>query len=191
MTQWVLARRAGEVGDRLYLLEHPPVITYGRVTPLADLPVREDIPLVAVDRGGLATYHAPGQLIGYLVVGLNGRGPVDIVHWVETGLVRALATLGFETVRRETPAGAASLVGVWTPDHRKIASIGLRIRGGVTSHGFALNVDPDMRPFREFVACGLPDVAMVSLRELADEQGLPLPSPAAVRDAVAEALSVL
>ncbi|WP_238846211.1 lipoyl(octanoyl) transferase LipB [Nocardia terpenica] len=191
MTQWVLQRRAGEVGDRLFLLEHPPVITYGRTTPLADLPVGDDIPLVPVDRGGLATYHGPGQLIGYPVVSLRDRGPVDIVRWVENGLVAALAALGFPAQRRDTPPGAPSLVGVWTPDNRKVASIGLRIRGGVTSHGFALNVNPDMRPFRDFTACGLPDVDMVSLAELADEQGRPVPTAADVRDAVADALSAL
>jgi lipoyl(octanoyl) transferase len=77
---------------------------------------------------------------------------------------------------------------VWTPDGRKLASIGMRIRGGVTSHGFALNIDPDLTVFTRFTACGLPDVAMTSLAELAAEQGRSAPGEWEVRDAVAEAM---
>ncbi|MCU1645460.1 MAG: lipoate-protein ligase [Nocardia sp.] len=187
MTEWVLQRRAGTVGDRLFLLEHPPVVTYGRRTEPADLPV-SDLELVEVDRGGFATYHGPGQLIGYLIVGLADRGPVDIVRWLENGLIEALATLGFSAIRRETPAGSTSLVGVWTSDHRKLASIGMRIRGGITSHGFALNIDPDMRPFQQFTVCGIHDVTMVSLAELASERGIPVPGDAGIRGAIANAL---
>ena len=96
-----------------------------------DLPVEAaGIPTVAVDRGGFATYHGPGQLVGYLVIDLKQRGPVDIVRWVENGLIEALGSLGFPLVRRDTPKGASSLVGVWTEDHRKLCSIGMRIRRG-------------------------------------------------------------
>ncbi|MFF9093110.1 lipoyl(octanoyl) transferase LipB [Streptomyces sp. NPDC014802] len=188
MKGWADARRAGEIGDRLVLLSHPPVITYGVRTPPAELPDASTIPLVPVDRGGQATYHGPGQLIGYLVLNLRERGPADIVRQVEHALIDACAALGFETVRRDTPPGAQSLVGVWTPDGRKLASIGMRIRGGVTSHGFALNIDPDLTVFTRFTACGLPDVAMTSLAELAAEQGRPAPGEREVRDAVAEAM---
>jgi lipoyl(octanoyl) transferase len=189
MRVWADERRAGTAGDRLFLLSHPPVITYGQRTDPRDLPAGlPDLPTVAVDRGGLATYHGPGQLVGYLVVDVRQRGPVDIVRWLEHGLIDALHRLGLPAVRRDTPSGAASLVGVWTPEGRKLVSIGMRIRGGVTSHGFALNVDPDMSVFRQFVACGLPDVAMTSLAELCAERNRPLPADEDVRAAIATAL---
>jgi lipoate-protein ligase B len=89
--------------------------------------------------------------------------------------------------RRDTPPGASSLVGVWTRDGRKVCSIGMRIRDGITSHGFAVNIDPDMAAFRQFTVCGLPDVEMTSLRELAAEAGRPAPAQRDVRDAVARA----
>jgi lipoyl(octanoyl) transferase len=188
MADWVRDRQSDRIGDRLVLLSHPPVITYGSRTPPDELPTRTDIPLVAVDRGGQATYHGPGQLIGYLVIDVRRRGPGDIVRWLELGLVRALDALGFPAVRRDTPPGAQSLVGVWTPDHAKVASIGMRIRGGVTSHGFALNVDPDLAAFSTFTPCGLPDAPVTSLARLAEAAGVPTPRDAAVRDAVAVAL---
>ncbi|WP_240796465.1 lipoyl(octanoyl) transferase LipB [Streptomyces sp. RFCAC02] len=190
MAGWVERRRAGEIGDRLALLSHPPVITYGSRTPPEELPAAGDIPLVPVDRGGQATYHGPGQLVGYLVINLRERGPGDIVRWVENGLIRALADLGVTAVRRDTPPGAQSLVGVWIPggpEPRKIASIGMRIRNGVTSHGFALNVDPALGAFGTFTACGLPDVAMTSLARLAAEHGTAPPTADAVRESVARA----
>jgi len=189
MAGWVEQRRAGAAGNRLFLLSHPDVITYGPRTDLADLPDEmAGLPRVAVDRGGFATYHGPGQLVGYLVMNLRERGPVDIVRWLEHGLIDALAGLGIAAVRRDTPKGESSLVGVWTPAGRKVASIGMRISGGITSHGFALNVDPDLSVFHRFTACGLHGVTMTSVRELAAERGCPVPSDAQVRDAVAGAL---
>ncbi|WP_350279488.1 lipoyl(octanoyl) transferase LipB [Kribbella sp. HUAS MG21] len=189
MRGWVEERVAGKAEDRLFLLSHPPVITYGPRTVLEDLPAETaGIPTVAVDRGGFATYHGPGQLVGYLVIDLHQRGPVDIVRWVENGLIDALGSLGFPLVRRDTPKGASSLVGVWTADGRKLCSIGMRIRRGVTSHGFSINVDPDMSVFHTFTSCGLHDVTMVSLAELAAERGTAAPTEAEVRDAVANAL---
>ncbi|WP_406128107.1 lipoyl(octanoyl) transferase LipB [Streptomyces sp. NBC_00989] len=188
MTGWVGRRRAGEIPDRLALLTHPPVITYGTRTPPAELPTGSPIPLVPVDRGGQATYHGPGQLIGYLVLNLRERGPGDIVRQVENALIDACTTLGFETLRRDTPPGAQSLAGVWTPSGAKLASIGMRIRGGVTSHGFALNITSDLAEFAAFTACGLPGVTMTSLAQLAARQGRSAPSEADVRDAVAKAL---
>ena len=189
MREWVEERVGGKAGDRLFLLSHPPVITYGPRTGLGDLPAEAaGIPAVEVDRGGFATYHGPGQLVGYLVIDLHQRGPVDVVRWVENGLIDALGSLGFPLVRRDTPKGASSLVGVWTADGRKLCSIGMRIRRGVTSHGFSINVDPDMTVFHRFTSCGLHDVTMVSLAELAAEQGLAVPTDADVRDAVARSL---
>ena len=189
MRGWVEERVEGQAEDRLFLLSHPPVITYGPRTVLDDLPAEAAaIPAVQVDRGGFATYHGPGQLVGYLVINLRQRGPVDIVRWVENGLIDALGSLGFPLVRRDTPKGASSLVGVWTEDGRKLCSIGMRIRRGVTSHGFSVNVNPDMTVFHTFTSCGLHDVTMVSLAELAAEQGLAAPTDADVRDAIANNL---
>ena len=189
MSGWTEERRAGTAPDRLFLLSHPAVITYGHTTPPAELPADlARIPTVPADRGGHATYHGPGQLVGYLVMNLRERGPGDVVRWLENGLIAALAELGFDTVRRDTPKGSPSLVGVWTPDGRKLASIGMRIRGGVTSHGFALNIDPDLSVFDSFVACSLADVAMTSLRQLAVARQLPMPAEAEVRDAIARRL---
>jgi lipoyl(octanoyl) transferase len=142
---------------------------------------------VLVDRGGQATYHGPGQLVGYLVAHVRDRGPADVVRWMEHGIVAALGALGFPAQRRDTPPGGSSLVGVWTPDGRKVASIGMRIRRGVSSHGFSLNVDPDMRVYDSFVACGLSE-PMTSLAALAAERGVGVPADEVVRDAVATAL---
>ncbi|WP_308271524.1 lipoyl(octanoyl) transferase LipB [Kitasatospora sp. SUK 42] len=191
MGTWVRQRQEGLIADRLVLLSHPPVITYSARTPRHELPVQGGIPLVEVDRGGQATYHGPGQLIGYLVMNLRERGPGDVVHWLEQGLIDALDSLGLEAVRRDTPPRAQSLVGVWTPEHRKVASIGMRIRGGVTSHGFALNVAPDLAEFSAFTACGLPEVEMTSLAEMAAAAGRPAPGEVAVREAVAAALGAV
>ncbi|MEU1625360.1 lipoyl(octanoyl) transferase LipB [Streptomyces sp. NPDC020096] len=188
MAEWVRQRQEGVIQDRLVLLTHPPVITFGSRTPPHELPVHRSIPLVEVDRGGQATYHGPGQLIGYLVINLRERGPGDIVRWLENGLIDAVNALGFPAVRRDTPPRSQSLVGVWTPEHEKIASIGMRIRGGVTSHGFALNIAPDLDVFSSFTACGLPEVAMTSLARMAAADGKPAPTEAAVRAAVANAL---
>jgi lipoyl(octanoyl) transferase len=186
MAGWVEERRAGLAPDRLFLLSHPAVITYGKNTAPSDLPADAGwLPLIPVDRGGHATYHGPGQLIGYLVMNLRDRGPADVVRWLETALIAALRDLGFTTLRRDTPKGADSLVGVWTPEHAKLVSIGMRIRGGITSHGFALNVDPDLAVFDRFTACRLGDVEMTSLRRLADTAGRPLPPEPIIRDTLA------
>jgi len=188
MQGWVAECQAGTAGDRLFLLSHPPVVTYGSRTSLADLPAAATgLPVVEVDRGGQATYHGPGQIVGYLVANVRERGPADVVRWMEQGIIAALDALGFPVVRRQTPSGGSSLVGVWTPDQRKIASIGMRIRGGVSSHGFALNVDPDMTAFDQFVSCGLAD-PITSLQVLAEERGELAPKESEVRDALAEAL---
>lgn len=189
MAGWVDERRDGRAPDRLFLLSHPPVITYGRRTPSADLPHDLGIPTVATDRGGFATYHGPGQLVGYVVVGVRQRGARDLVRWMEQGLIDAVGSLGFAALRLDTPRGATSLVGVWTPEHHKLASIGMRIRYGITSHGFALNIAPDMTAFDRFTVCGLHDVTMTSLERIAADNNQPVPPEARVRDAVAAALA--
>ncbi|WP_225836524.1 lipoyl(octanoyl) transferase LipB [Streptomyces sp. NK08204] len=189
MARWVEERKQGRAPNRLFLLTHPPVITYTARTPAGQLPGADSpVSLVATDRGGHATYHGPGQLIGYLVLNVRELGPRGLIRRVEHALIDAADTLGLPAVRRETPRGAESLVGVWTPDHRKLASIGMRISGGVSSHGFALNVDSDLSVYTTFTACALPGVRMTSLAELAAERGLPTPTMPQVRDAVAEAV---
>jgi lipoyl(octanoyl) transferase len=188
MRGWVAECQAGTAGDRLFLLSHPAVVTYGVRTRPEDLPAEASgLPTVEVDRGGQATYHGPGQLVGYLVAHVRERGPADVVRWMEHGLVAALGSLGIPAQRRRTEPGGPSLVGVWTPDGRKVGSIGMRIRGGVSSHGFSLNVDPDMGVYERFVACGLSE-PMTSVRLLAEEAHREAPTDAAVRDAVAKAL---
>jgi lipoyl(octanoyl) transferase len=188
MAHWVKERQDGVVGDRLFLLSHPPIVTYGSRTAPEDLPSSLQLPTVQVDRGGYATYHGPGQLVGYVIIGVRDGGPADLVRWLENGLVTALGSLGFAALRRDTPPGESSLVGVWTSEHHKVASIGMRIRQGVSSHGFALNVDPDLTAFDAFTACGLHDVTMTSLARMAGAQGVRVPTDAEVRDAVAKAL---
>ncbi|MGW0886053.1 lipoyl(octanoyl) transferase LipB [Streptomyces sp. NPDC002671] len=190
MARWIEQRKQDQAPNRLFLLSHPPVITYTARTPQDQLPGADSpISLVPTDRGGHATYHGPGQLIGYLVVNVRELGPRGLIRRVEHALTDALDTLGFPAIRRETPRGAESLVGVWTPDHRKLASIGMRISGSVSSHGFALNVDSDLSVYTTFTACALPGVRMTSLAELAAERGVPTPTAAEVRDAVAEAMA--
>ncbi|MFE3851688.1 lipoyl(octanoyl) transferase LipB [Streptomyces griseorubiginosus] len=190
MARWVTERKEGLAGNRLFLLTHPPVITYTARTPVSQLPdPRSPIPLVEVDRGGHATYHGPGQLIGYLVLNVRDLGPRGLVRRVEQALIDAVGSLGFEAVRRDTPRGSESLVGAWTPDHRKLASTDMRISGSVTSHGFALNIDSDLDVYSTFMSCALPNVRMTSLAELAEETGLPTPTEAQVRDAVTAALT--
>ncbi len=108
MDGWREERRTGQAGDRLFLLSHPPVITYGPRTHPADIPGDLGVPTVAVDRGGFATYHGPGQLVGYLVVSVHERGtavpPTSCAGW-NSGLIAALDTLGFPAIRRDTPPG--------------------------------------------------------------------------------------
>ena len=158
------ARQAGEVPDTLLLLEHDPVYTRGRRSDAAELPMRETwyreqgIDIVDVDRGGKITYHGPGQLVGYPIMAVD-----DVVAYVATlerAISEALAEEGL-TARGRSHAGR-ELTGVWVED-RKIASIGIHVQRGVTTHGFAVNVDMDLRPFEWVVACGLGDTQMTSL----------------------------
>ncbi|NUR82641.1 MAG: lipoyl(octanoyl) transferase LipB [Nonomuraea sp.] len=170
MTDLVGERQRDERPDTLWLLSHPSIYTVGRRTPVAHLPdPAHGIPVAETGRGGQLTYHGPGQLVGYLIVKLDeDEGIVDYVREVELRLVEALGKLGLPAERRDTPPGSERLTGVWTAETgRKITSIGMRQSRGVTSHGFALNVDGDLEPWHWAVACGMPDVDMTSLaREL-------------------------
>ncbi|MFG1681309.1 lipoyl(octanoyl) transferase LipB [Nonomuraea sp. NPDC049269] len=167
MTDLVGERQRDERPDTLWLLSHPPVYTIGRRTPVTHLPdPSRGIPVVETGRGGQLTYHGPGQLVGYLIVKLGEEeGIVDYVREVELRLVEALGALGLPAERRDTPPGSELLTGVWTSETgRKVVSIGMRQSRGVTSHGFALNVDGDLEPWHWAVACGMPDVDMTSLK---------------------------
>ncbi|SDQ79163.1 lipoyl(octanoyl) transferase LipB [Thermostaphylospora chromogena] len=165
MARLVTERQEDRRADTLWLLSHPSVYTIGKRTPAEHLPdPSRGIPVVSTGRGGQLTYHGPGQLVGYLIVKLGeDEGIVDYVREVELRLVDALAALGLPAERRDTPPGSELLTGVWTVNTgRKIASIGMRQSRGVTSHGFALNVDGDLEPWRWAVPCGMPDVEMTS-----------------------------
>jgi lipoyl(octanoyl) transferase len=167
MTDLVGQRQRDELPDTLWLLSHPSVYTIGRRTPMAHLPdPSRGIPVIETGRGGQLTYHGPGQLVGYLIVKLTeDQGIVDYVREVELRLVEALGKLGLPAERRDTPPGSELLTGVWTTGtSRKIISIGMRQSRGVTSHGFALNVDGDLSPWNWAVACGMPDVDMTSVK---------------------------
>jgi len=153
-------RQAGEIPDSLLLLEHPPTYTKGRRSERADLPMGEDwywsqgIEVHDTSRGGRVTYHGPGQLVGYPIMGVTDV--VAFLRTMEAGIIRALADEGVEAEVRE------GLTGVWVGD-RKIGSIGLHVSRGVTMHGFAVNVDCDLQPFEWIVPCGIEGVRMTSL----------------------------
>jgi lipoyl(octanoyl) transferase len=158
------ARQEGELPDVLLLLEHWPVYTRGRRSGPGELPMGEDwyrmqgIDVVETDRGGKVTYHGPGQLVGYPIVRVD-----DVVAYVRTlerALVAALADEGLTA--RARPEDGPDYTGVWVGD-RKIASIGVHVARGVTTHGFAVNVENDLQPFGYVVPCGLEGVQMTSL----------------------------
>jgi lipoyl(octanoyl) transferase len=188
------ARRDGTGPDVLMLLEHPPVYTAGRRTRPSDRPT-DGTPVVDVDRGGLITWHGPGQLVGYPLVGL--ATPLDVLDYVrrlEEALIAVVTGMGL--------AGAARVdgrTGVWLPGddrgpERKVAAIGVRVERGITMHGFALNCDPDLTWFDRIVPCGISDAGVTSL---AVELGRPVPvdelravTATAVLDALDGALPV-
>ena len=162
MRALVRARREGTGEDTLILVEHPPVVTVG-VEGDDGLAASSGLPVVPVERGGRATYHGPGQLVGYPIVDLRPRGQdvLKFVHDVEEIVIRSLAPFGV----------AAGHVhgrrGVWVAGERKIGSIGIAVDHWVTFHGFALNVDPDLSAFDRFRPCGFSGSVMTSLsREL-------------------------
>jgi lipoyl(octanoyl) transferase len=148
--------------DELLLLEHEPVYTIGRTPDQSSLlgAAHLPYPLFAINRGGQATYHGPGQLMGYPIVDLRGCGQ-DLhkyLRWLEQLLIEMLAQYEIAATQR------ASLTGVWV-DNRKIASIGVGVRHWITMHGFALNVCGDLSPFNRIVPCGIANVAMTSMEK--------------------------
>jgi lipoyl(octanoyl) transferase len=156
------ARLAGEIPDTVLLLEHPSVYTAGRRTAAWERP-SDGTPVIDVDRGGKITWHGPGQLVGYPILALPH--PVDVVAYVrrlEAALIAACAELGLATTR------VTGRSGVWVPaddrgPDRKVAAIGIRVSRRVTTHGFALNCDPDLTAFSHIVACGISDAGVTSL----------------------------
>jgi lipoyl(octanoyl) transferase len=190
----VAARRRGEGADTLLLLEHPPVVTLGRSAHGEHLLVPEEVlvargvELFEVARGGDVTYHAPGQLVGYPIVDLAARDARDVHAWLRTleeALGDALRALGVPW--RRVPGWTGVFVDAPEAARaKKIASIGVGVRGWVTLHGFALNVDLDLAGFDAIVPCGLHAVEMTSIaRELGEcaPADLAARARAAVRDA--------
>jgi lipoyl(octanoyl) transferase len=190
----VAARKAGEIGDTLLLMEHPPVITLGRNSSRANVLASDEwlaargVELHEINRGGDVTYHGPGQLVGYPIVDLRGDfpnkrgphlGPVDFVRMLEEALIRTCADFGVMAKR------IPKLTGVWTFGgedagnrkqgtgnsgklEKKLVAIGVHVSQGVTSHGFALNVTTDLRDFEWIVPCGIADHGVTSLEVEAD-----------------------
>ncbi len=157
---WDLQRRlAAEVTPErgfLLLLEHPPVFTLGRNGDPRNLLDPGGIPVRRIDRGGDVTYHGPGQLVGYPLVDVRRLGVRRYVRSLEESIVKALEGLGVRAALR------GGCVGVWAA-RGKIASIGVRVRRGVSMHGFALNVSNDLAPFSRIHPCGQPGCAMTSV----------------------------
>ena len=148
--------------DQLLLLEHEPVYTIGRTPDQSSLLGSAHLPhpLYAINRGGQATYHGPGQLMGYPIIDLRrcGQDLHKYLRWLERLLIETLTEYDVAAIRRE------SLTGVWVDD-RKIASIGVGVRHWITMHGFALNVCGDLSPFNRIVPCGIDNVAMTSMEK--------------------------
>jgi lipoyl(octanoyl) transferase len=157
-------RQAGELPDTLLLLEHPPIYTRGRRSQPGELALGEEfyrargIEVVPTDRGGRVTYHGPGQLVGYPIMGVTDV--VAHLRTIEDAIVAALAEEGIAA--RSRPQDGPDYTGVWV-ENRKIASLGVHVSRGVSTHGFAVNVDNDLEPFTWVVACGLPGVETTSI----------------------------
>jgi lipoyl(octanoyl) transferase len=165
--EWAGALRAGSSGECFALLQHPPVFTLGRSGHREHLLVSEpDLArrgacVVDVDRGGDVTFHGPGQVVGYPILDLRRRAlsPVDYVRSLEQVIIDALAAFGI--IGERVPGRP----GVWAGGG-KIAAIGVRVQGGVTTHGFALNVSTDLTWFDAIIPCGLRDVTVTSVHAL-------------------------
>jgi lipoyl(octanoyl) transferase len=157
-------RRAKEIPDTLLLLEHPPVYTRGRRATDTELSLGEGfyraqgIEIVPTDRGGRVTYHGPGQLVGYPIMGVSDV--LAHLRSIEAAIVQALAEEGIAA--RSRCEEGPDWTGVWV-GQRKIASLGVHVSRGVSTHGFAINVVNDLTPFTWIVPCGLAGVSMTSV----------------------------
>ena len=152
---------SGVTPNTLILLQHPSVYTAGRRTSVEDRPT-DSTPVIDVDRGGKITYHGPGQLVGYPIVKLRNRNDVvGFVREIETALIEVCREFDISAERY------CERSGVWLRDERgdrKIAAIGIRVAQGVTMHGFALNIDPDLSAFNKIIPCGFSDATVTSMK---------------------------
>mgnify|MGYP003344790530 FL=1 len=148
--------------NTLVLIEHPSVYTAGRRTDLLERP-QDGTPVIDVDRGGRITWHGPGQLVGYPIIRLEKKNElVGFVRNLEEAIIETLAEFGI------TGISIAGKTGVWIKDQRserKICAIGIRVAKGVTMHGFALNVCPDLSHFNQIVPCGMPEAETTSMEK--------------------------
>jgi lipoyl(octanoyl) transferase len=167
---------SGSRENTLLLLEHPSVFTAGKRTLEVEKP-QDGTPVIDVDRGGKITWHGPGQLVGYPIVKL--AKPTELVGFVreiEAGIIAVCQDFGIKGTRVEGRSG------VWVCDEggeRKIAAIGIRVASGVSMHGFAINVNPDLSEFSRIVPCGINDAAVTSMaaelnREVTLDEVLPV-----------------
>ena len=177
---WELQRRlhaevvAGTAPDTVVVLEHAEVYTAGKRTEDHERPLTGDVPVVEVDRGGKITWHGPGQLVVYPIVKLpEAVGVVDYVRRLEEAMITLFAEYGLPTGHVRGRSGVWLAAADGRPE-RKIAAIGVRVAGGTTMHGLAINVDPDMAGFDRIVPCGLSDVGVTSMAaELGEAPTLP------------------
>ncbi len=194
--QLVERRARGECGDLLLLCQHPDVITVGRRQRAQANILDPRFPIFETERGGDATYHGPGQLVGYPILWLRpGRGAEHGDPWgerdlhvylrtLEEALIALCAEWGVETSRRE------GLTGVWTADgERKLASLGIAVRRWVTFHGFALNVTTELARFSALNPCGLSAQVMTSLSAEGGARQQQAPTVAALVDGAVRCFS--
>jgi len=157
----------GKIENTLLLLQHPSVYTAGRRTQLSDRPL-DNTPVIDVDRGGKITWHGVGQLVGYPIIKLkNSADVVGFVRELENALIQVCGEFDITAQRY------CERSGVWVRDEmgdRKIAAIGLRVAKGVSTHGFALNVNPDLSAYLKIIPCGIPDAKVTSLSAELREQ---------------------
>jgi lipoyl(octanoyl) transferase len=184
----ISARKAGDIGDTLLLMEHPPVLTLGRnatranIVATDELLARKGVEIHEVNRGGDVTYHGPGQLVGYPIFDLRGDlpgkrgpylGPVDFVRLIEEALILTCKDFGVPAQRICKRTGVWTIAG-GTIAEKKIAAIGVHVSQAVTSHGFALNVTTDLRDFEWIIPCGITDRSVTSLELEADPAREPM-----------------
>lgn len=178
---------AGEVSERILLLEHEPVYTIGRLRDQSSLGAASlSHPVFETNRGGQATYHGPGQLVGYPLLDLNHRGRDLHAHLraIEDALIAACADLGVAAGRRE------GLTGVWV-ESRKLASIGVGVRKWISMHGFAINITREsLPPFFAITPCGLDGVSMTCLAAETDQEITMEKAIAAISARLIEFLSI-
>jgi lipoyl(octanoyl) transferase len=169
MERRAAAVAAGEAGELVWLLQHPPLFTAGTSADPAELFNPQGFPVFQAGRGGRYTYHGPGQRVGYLVLdlGKRGRDVRQFVHALEGWVIDALADLGVVAFRD------SERIGIWVErggTQAKIGAIGVRVRRWVTMHGFAVNVDPELSHFSGIVPCGIAEFPVTSLGEMGVHQ---------------------